>query len=123
MTLCSCVTLWVHLVCGCVSLYGCPGPLAALGGVSASPDVGWAGSPFLPRVPPASLDSRLQFRGRFGGAWGWGADALSPHAQCHSGHLCEERRGDPEEPPGLVLGIPCPSVHLSTPLRLGERGL
>lgn len=46
--MCGCVTLWVHLVCGCVSLYRCPGPLAALGGVSAPPDVGRAGSPFLP---------------------------------------------------------------------------
>ena len=64
-SVCGCVTLWVHLVCMCVSVCLCvcvsdslcvPRPLAALGGRSARPDVGHAGSPFLLNVPLASLD-------------------------------------------------------------------
>lgn len=87
--MCGCVTLWVHLVCVCVSLFVHPRPLAALGGVKTHPPVGHVGSAFLLSIPLASLGSIPLLLGCFGKAWGWGADALSPHAQCHSRCFCE----------------------------------
>lgn len=80
-------------------------------------------SPFLPSVPPASLDGVCFW---FGGALAeLGGGEPMPfllHAQCHSRRLCEVAWGDQEGLPGLVLCILRSSVHVPTPLRLGERG-
>lgn len=88
------------------------------------PGVGCVGSPFPSSVPPASLDGVCSC---FGGAsvelGGGEPMPFLLHAQCHSRHLCEVAWGDQEGPPSLVRGILCSSVHLSTLLGLGERGL